>query len=130
MNPLLICLQDRSSNVRNSAEEIIKNSLSFISINNYYKKIEDFKPAIAKTLKQILDKIKAEVPQESNNNTIESDNQTPSQPQQAVTTESNNNNINNNKSTENKNDSSTKIIPKKGGEEKFNSKKKYAKNYI
>ena len=27
MNPLLICLQDRSSNVRNAAEEIIKSSL-------------------------------------------------------------------------------------------------------
>jgi cytoskeleton-associated protein 5 len=123
MNPLLICLQDRSSNVRNAAEEIIKNSLSFISINNYYKKIEDFKPAIAKTLKQILDKIKAEVPQESNNNNTETDNQTPSQPQQQVTTESNNSNINNNKSTENKNDSSTKIIQK----EKLNSKKNMPK---
>jgi len=61
INPLLICLQDRSSNVRNAAEDIIKSSLNFISINNYYKKSEDFKPAITKTLKQILDKIKKEI---------------------------------------------------------------------
>ena len=60
MNPLLICLQDRSSNVRNLSEEIIKISLVYNPLNNYYKKIEDFKPAIAKTLKQILDKIKRE----------------------------------------------------------------------
>ena len=60
MNPLLICLQDRSSNVRNLSEEIIKISLVYNPINNYYKKSEDFKPAITKTLKQILDKIKQE----------------------------------------------------------------------
>ena len=60
MNPLLICLQDRSSNVRNLAEEIIKISLVYNPITNYYKKIEDFKPAIAKTIKQVLDKIKSE----------------------------------------------------------------------
>ena len=57
MNPLLICLQDRSSNVRNLSEEIIKISLVYNPITNYYKKIEDFKPAIAKTLKQTLDKL-------------------------------------------------------------------------
>jgi hypothetical protein len=50
MNPLLICLQDRLSNVRNAAEEIIKSSLAFIPIHNYYTKSEDFKPAITKTL--------------------------------------------------------------------------------
>ena len=60
VNPLLICLQDRSSNVRNLAEEIIKISLGYIPLSNYYKKIGDFKPAIAKTLNQILDKIKLE----------------------------------------------------------------------
>ena len=71
MNPLLICLQDRSSNVRNAAEEIIKSSLTYIPIHNYYQKSEDFKPAITKTLKQILDKIKRETensaPQENSN---------------------------------------------------------------
>ena len=90
MNPLLICLQDRSSNVRNAAEEIIKSSLNFISINNYYKKSEDFKPAITKTLKQILDKIKRETanstPQENNNNESESNQQ-----QQTPNLEENNN---------------------------------------
>ena len=81
MNPLLICLQDRSSNVRNLSEEIIKISLVYNPIANYYKKIEDFKPAITKTLKQILDKIQQEmssneskqetnVNQQSENNSI------------------------------------------------------------
>ena len=77
MNPLLICLQDRSSNVRNLSEEIIKISLVYNPINNYYKKSEDFKPAITKTLKQILDKIKQE---SSSNNDSKQDtntNQTP-----------------------------------------------------
>ena len=73
INPLLICLQDRSSNVRNAAEDIIKSSIQFIPINTYYKKSEDFKPAITKTIKQILDKIKAEIgnaPKEENTNNI------------------------------------------------------------
>ncbi len=77
MNPLLICLQDRSSNVRNLSEEIIKISLVYNPMNNYYKKSEDFKPAITKTLKQILDKIKQE---SSSNNDSKQDtntNQTP-----------------------------------------------------
>ena len=94
MNPLLICLQDRSSNVRNAAEEIIKSSLNFISINNYYKKSEDFKPAIAKTLKQILDKIKNE-----SSNSTENPEQENNQNQQPQNIESNI--INNNNQNEN-----------------------------
>ena len=54
---LLICLQDRSNNVRSEAEEIIQLSLNYINIDTYYKKAKDFKPAIAKDLKQILDNI-------------------------------------------------------------------------
>ena len=57
IDSLLICLQDRSNNVRNEAEDIIKLSLSYVNIDIYYKKAKDFKPAIAKDLKQILDNI-------------------------------------------------------------------------
>ena len=128
MNPLLICLQDRSSNVRNAAEEIIKSSLNFISINSYYKKIEDFKPAIAKTLRQILDKIKAETattnPQE-NTNAEQPENNHQVQPQQPQQTniESNNNNNSNNKSIDNINATGAKkISQKKNKEEKTSSK--------
>ena len=57
IDSLLICLQDRSNNVRNVAEDIIKLSLNYVNIDAYYKKAKDFKPAIAKDLKQILDNI-------------------------------------------------------------------------
>jgi hypothetical protein len=57
IDSLLICLQDRSNNVRSEAEDIIQLSLSYVNIDNYYKKAADFKPAIAKDLKQILDNI-------------------------------------------------------------------------
>ena len=60
--PLLLCLQDRSINIRNMAEEIIKFSLNYISLNNYYKKTKEFKPVISNDLKQILDKIKETLP--------------------------------------------------------------------
>ena len=106
INPLLICLQDRSANVRNAAEDIIKSSLNFIPINNYYKKSEDFKPAITKTLKQILDKIKNEM----ESSTPPSDNG-PTQPEnpnlqkQVVNTDQNNQN---NKSTEVSNNTNSK----------------------
>jgi cytoskeleton-associated protein 5 len=122
MNPLLICLQDRSSNVRNAAEEIIKSSLTFISINSYYKKSEDFKPAITKTLKQILDKIKRETPisnqQESTNNEQPENNHQVQQQKQQANVESNNNN-NNQKSTQNPNGS----IPKKVSQKEKSSSK-------
>ena len=87
MNPLLICLQDRLSNVRNAAEEIIKSSLAFIPIHNYYTKSEDFKPAITKTLKQILDKIKRET---ANSTPQESNNKEPENNQQQANAEANN----------------------------------------
>ena len=57
IDSLLICLQDRSNNVRNEAENIIMLSLDYVNIDNYYKKIKDFKPAIEKDLKLILDNI-------------------------------------------------------------------------
>ena len=116
MNPLLICLQDRSSNVRNLTEEIIKISLTYNPITNYYKKIEDFKPAIAKTLNQILDKIKKETSsneskQENNNNNNTNNTESENQSQLHLNTEPNktnekllkvNNNINSNNKTSNK----------------------------
>ena len=107
MNPLLICLQDRSSNVRNLSEEIIKISLVYNPITNYYKKIEDFKPAIAKTLKQILDKIKQETSsnelKQENNSTQEPENNSISNhPNPEQTTNSNNNPQNNNNKTNEK----------------------------
>ena len=96
MNPLLVCLQDRSANVRNAAEEIIKISLVYNPIANYYKKIEDFKPAIAKTLKQTLDKIKLEATpnesQQENNQTNESE--TNSVTNHIITEQNQNSNIN------------------------------------
>ena len=122
MNPLLICLQDRSSNVRNLAEDIIKISLVYNPINNYYKKIEDFKPAIAKTLKQILDKIKKEVNTETtqeNNNPSETDNS--SQISHQETNEKQNQNQNN--STINTNNSKTNEKPVKNPGIKSSNKK-------
>ena len=58
---LLICLQDRTASVRTQAEEIIKFSLNYIKLNNYYSKIKEYKPAITNDLKIILDKIQNEM---------------------------------------------------------------------
>ena len=115
MNPLLVCLQDRSANVRNAAEEIIKISLVYNPINNYYKKIEDFKPAIAKTLKQTLDKIKLETQsnesQQENNQTNESEINSIST--HLNTDQNQNSNINNNNPMNKTNEKSSKtVIPK------------------
>ncbi len=57
IDSLLICLQDRSNNVKNEAEDVIKLSLKYVNIDTYFKKADDFKPAIAKDLRQILDNI-------------------------------------------------------------------------
>ena len=115
MNPLLVCLQDRSANVRNSAEEIIKISLVYNPITNYYKKIEDFKPAIAKTLKQTLDKIKLETQsnesQQENNQTNESEINSIST--HLNTDQNQNSSINNNNPINKTNEKSSKtVIPK------------------
>ena len=81
---LLLCLQDRSSSVRTQSEEIIKLSLNYIKLNNYYSKIKEFKPAITNDLKIILDKIQNEI-NGNNSNTNETN------------TNANNNNNSNNK---------------------------------
>ena len=66
---LLLCLQDKNSNIRTQAEEMIKFSLSYIKLNNYYEKIKHYKPAITNDLKLILDKIQTEVYGDTSNNT-------------------------------------------------------------
>ena len=115
MNNLLICLQDRSGNVRNEAEEIIKFSLNYVSIDDYFRKSEDFKPAINKDLKQILNKIKTENLKTSNNQETNNDSDT----------NNSNNNLHKENSTNiletdskilNKNNSSTKKLPPKKNE--------------
>ena len=57
INPFLICLQDKSSVIRNNIEELIVISLSFISSKHYYTNITEFKPAIANTLSGVLDRL-------------------------------------------------------------------------
>ena len=66
MNSYLLCLQDKSSLIRTSIEELIKESLKFISYNLYYKEIKEFKPAIADSLNLIMDKILNEKEIENN----------------------------------------------------------------
>ena len=70
---LLLCLQDRTASVRTQAEEIIKFSLNYIKINNYYAKIKEYKPAITNDLKIILDKIQNEI---NANNSVTSETNT------------------------------------------------------
>ena len=79
VSPLLYCLQDRSSSVRLLAEDILKFSLSFINMRNYESKFKDFKPAIQKDLKLILNRIQnesniTEDDSQVNNNTINKEN--------------------------------------------------------
>ena len=58
---LLLCLQDKTANIRTQAEDMIKFSLNYIKLNNYYEKIKQYKPAITNSLKTIVDKIQTEV---------------------------------------------------------------------
>ena len=83
---LLLCLQDRSSSVRAQSEEIIKLSLNYIKLNNYYTKIKEYKPAITNDLQIILDKIQNEI---NGNNSNENETNT--------NTNTNNSNIKDNK---------------------------------
>ena len=66
-NNLLLCLQDRSSSIRASAEDVLKFSLKFVNVDDYLRKIKDFKPAIQKDLKNIIDKISKEIENENEN---------------------------------------------------------------
>lgn len=56
INPLLICLQDKSNEIRNMTEEIIKWTFdNGLNIKNYNEHLTQFKPAIAEKLKSLLD---------------------------------------------------------------------------
>ena len=56
VNPLLLCLQDKTISIRTVAEEIIAFTLKNLSINAYYNSLKDFKPAIVNSIKPLLDK--------------------------------------------------------------------------
>lgn len=58
INPLLLCLQDKTTSIRNLSEEVIVSTLKTVSINVYINMLKDFKPAIVNTIKPILDKYK------------------------------------------------------------------------
>ena len=88
IDSLLICLQDRSNNVRNEAEDIVMLSLDFVDIDKYYKKIKDFKPAIEKDLKLILDNIN-----EKYKNNIEKENNSENGENENIDNEDENNDI-------------------------------------
>jgi len=61
INPLLLCLQDKTISIRNLSEEVIVSTLRSVSINVYFNVLKDFKPAIVNTIKPILDKYKGGV---------------------------------------------------------------------
>ena len=54
---LLNCLQDKSSNIRNSTEKFIELSMKIIPREDYIKKTNQFKPAIAENLDSIINNI-------------------------------------------------------------------------
>ncbi|MCQ2820934.1 MAG: hypothetical protein MJ252_27060, partial [archaeon] len=55
--PLLYCLQDKSSNVRNSAETQIIYSLKYINLSKYTESLSEFKPAIQNDLLLVLNRL-------------------------------------------------------------------------
>ena len=57
IDSLLLCLQDKKIIIRNKAEEVISLSLKYISIDNYYKILNNYKPINGKDLSEILNKI-------------------------------------------------------------------------
>ena len=68
---LLICLQDKSSTIRNKAEKIITNLKSIIKEDDYIKNCQKFKQAISDSLEQIIKNIyrgKNNKNKENNNN--------------------------------------------------------------
>ena len=91
---LLLCLQDKTANIRTQAEEMIKFSLTYIKLNNYYEKIQKYKPAITNDLKIILDKIQNDVYGGDNTN----------EKKEKEEININNNNDSNNTNKENKQD--------------------------
>ena len=60
IDPLLLCLQDKASSIRASAEEMIIISTKYIDINLYYNSLKSFKPVIENDLKECLNRIQKE----------------------------------------------------------------------
>ena len=57
VEPILLCLQDKSNEIKNLSENIIKESKKFININEYYKSIKSlFKKVIGENIKEIVEK--------------------------------------------------------------------------
>lgn len=53
---VLSCLLDKMPTIRNLAEELAKEILKIINISNFYNAMKDYKPAIATTIKGIIEK--------------------------------------------------------------------------
>ena len=57
IEPLLLCLQDKSNEIRNLSENLIKQSKQFINITEYYSSINNlFKKVVGEQIKEIVDK--------------------------------------------------------------------------
>ena len=69
VDPLLLCMQDKTGSIRSSAEETIAYSTKFIDINLYYNALKDFKPVIESDLRESLNRLQNEYEcNESNSN--------------------------------------------------------------
>ena len=129
-NNLLLCLQDRSSSIRASAEEVLKFSLKFVNVDDYLRKIKDFKPAIQKDLKNIIDKISKEI-QNENENEEENKNENKNENKSENKSENKNENKSENKSenkNENKNENKTENKNENKSENKTDDKKRDSKS--
>ncbi len=56
INPIISCLLDKSPNIRNMSEEIAKELLRYVNINSFYEQLRNLKPAIANSVRNIIDK--------------------------------------------------------------------------
>ncbi len=57
INSILYCLQDKSSNIRNNTEILIKQTMNIIPREDYIKKTNKFKPAIEENLISVINNI-------------------------------------------------------------------------
>jgi len=55
VSSIIKCLQDKTQQIRTSAEDFIIFSLKFINMNTYFSGLKDYKPAIQKDLKKLLE---------------------------------------------------------------------------
>jgi len=56
ISPIISCILDKSPIIRNMAEEVSKELLRYININCFYDQLKNLKPAIANSVKNIIDK--------------------------------------------------------------------------